>query len=154
MERTNPVTGKTPPEGRGRSLDDCGRLHVPMQDHTSEPVSTAREESENIQDNDRETAVPDVIVSASPDDPERDSQIQDFASKLELISDAVGRMLDLGDSEMLEAITRQLKSAAMGHGFSQIAEAAAGVEHAVRTGADQDSLSNRVHTLRVMCSRA
>jgi CheY-like chemotaxis protein len=148
------VTGNTAPEDRIRCFsagcDEYARKPV----KATELVLIARKWSDSCTDDAGGTGIPDIIISSFSDDPAKRDQIKSFTSKLSLISEAVERTFEQRDLLMLAAITRQLKGAAKGYGFPQISQAAAGVEYAVSTGTDRDSLSNRIHTLSSMCRLA
>jgi CheY-like chemotaxis protein len=148
------VTSNADPEDRSRCLKAGCDEYAPKPVKAAELVSLARDWSDSNPDDLAETDVPDAIVSSFSDDPSRRDQLESFISKLPLISDAVDKTFERRDSLMLAAITRQLKGAAKGYGFGQISQAAAGVENAVCTGSDRESLWNRVQKLSAMCRRA
>lgn len=78
----------------------------------------------------------DPIRSVYEDDPDMLEIVREFAAELpQRVEDLEGR-LEAGDLAQLQVLAHQLKGAGGGYGFSQVTDAAAVLEQALKDGAD------------------
>jgi HPt (histidine-containing phosphotransfer) domain-containing protein len=80
------------------------------------------------------------IRSLFEDDPDMAELVRGFASELPARATSLEELLSQNDLPELQRLAHQLKGAGGGYGFPQITDAAAGLEQAIKDGAEESIL--------------
>ncbi|MEM8835294.1 MAG: Hpt domain-containing protein [Planctomycetota bacterium] len=99
--------------------------------------------------------VSEPILSEFSDDPEMMELVELFVSEMPGRIQELERCFEQGIADQLAGVAHQIKGAGAGYGFSQMTDAAATLENAIRGGeTDLPSLRNEFDRLIDICNRA
>jgi HPt (histidine-containing phosphotransfer) domain-containing protein len=99
-------------------------------------------------------SAPEAIRSTLRDVPDMVELIQEFVINLQDRVTSLEQFIQQRDLASLTRLAHQLKGASGGYGFDALGQAAARVEHSIRTQSDLSDIETRVDELVALCRRA